>query len=1707
MNTIFPSLWPPQAYPDYEKKGHNKLNNNLTAGYLYHHAPQRKNAILSGEELFHRAHVLKQESSRQLDDKSRQIATLNQPQNIFERILYGLLLVSSLKVAQQHQVKPPAMSSSFPRPFLPPERRIKREALPALHDYAAERNYRLATYLNKNIGVGINPDFTDDKHLAIIIIDSIDRHPELMPDVARLTLYGSQLYGERRGETLRPLQQKGLIGQLLCQLIFREDNIALRIAKLFDANRSITHQAFAALVETWPLSESYVRNKWLWQEKYEAMEIPTLYLKSYFHVKDQPAWMAQNQTAILDLDNLWVGSLTWTLLHFGARAIVLDNPDNLISSSLSSLIELGIGLVSTSWHGLLATSAESTMYLGLVLYYLRARPELSIGQIMAEGSLDEVFAWFKADLEKRHLTAQHLYDSFSYYKINFQRPVWRSRKSAAEELLKQHCGSAQALIMGYDNLDRHDPPSHAPDPVGQLMRSSTARQCVANGASIPNLDTFYRREVDRFAMKIRALDTALLEAVFMPSDVLDDNLQADDERFLQGAEIKWVAPRLTQRRTIQDMFYSNKPIHYLSKPDTFFFQGGQGSDRRLFALRITDMGYLLRKIAVNDPHLGTLMPFMADWPLPERVSQHEFTLLPLNNTGISKEPNETLSLFLERYADFHYQLYRLKIHEMGYEEEKSGFHQLMASLPGLIIPFYGCANALHAGQAQDAFTSCLMDGALVGLPLVFTGVRAGLGLFRSAAIGAARTLSGPVFSASGQEVFRNIVPTRIQLAGGIEATHAQLWPFMDTVGKGILKSVDPGFAAARSLSILTKGLYLALLGRTTVGVVAWRSNIAKVTSGLPKFVPAIHVQDAKIVFGAEGRVPLTVAIKGVIYPVAKVQNSSIVAVETGERTLDGKLLFVQMDLQSQFGIYKKYYCLETGSAVCNLAEYSLPDFRIEKNAEIPPATEVQLFWPLSSSTPIYLLVVHPLHILDIADKTWVMFEINGRRWAFSRDNGTLMPADNLDDAQVRVRRSGEAIAMIHTGDNDRTFSLRFTPMRHQKKREAALPRVLDWHQLLTNYTLNEDESTGFNALIHDETHLDVQIGDARYLLLPEKNAATFLMCHPAQANAPVFRVAYQVGKGDFVFASPCEPLNAHHIGELLRRKIADHPQATQEPYINILLPPLVNGAFRYGNKMFLNLGGRFLHIAPFNGVYHTLSLDEGEAGAVNSYWTLRYELFTGCFDIIDISDRPPAPGHDAGSLSRFEKLAARTYAKSRFPSLAALCRRENATQDAALAQGHPLRTRLRQVALLLRLDPLRRDEILHASSSALRTFKMDKTLPAEWTAEYPPLALWATLVNVVAACQRDRSQGNPWSSRQLAFIADHPWHFFPPLLITQGPDCRATLINEDAAHEVIFEQKGIALAPLASETGYRRWFPAPGGNQPTIVTKFILAETQQPIFWVDGDNQIWAQTPDGVKTRLYRQASHHPVDDIIVSPDGDIVVLVTERTQGRIRALYYHLPFMGSPSAGQDKEFFEEALLTGIFVPGRALWVTNQGDLYAPWEKHWSFLEDDHPRWATPEGFQPDFVSPDQRFLGFVKRDVNMADHEILLHDTTNNKQHLLPRSQPLFCEGIGLGRMVSAAFSALNALVAVGFADGYIEIFRIGGGEETGGVFSLGYARLPMGRFILTDTVLPKPKQMVMKFNNAFDQLLVFHDVGDFRADHQGNGTYAVSEISLAEL
>lgn len=1654
---------------------------------------------------------------------------LRQPKNFAQRLVYALALLAppcyAKQVAGIQRVAANAASASYWGASYPLKAnvmpcvtyqgaRVKRRAPTLPRFVRGDPEYAICKLLNKKMSATINSDNIDALQLVDVILISLITHPEITPDLARLTLYNSGLYGERQGERLTTLQQKGIIGQLSCRLIYQEESIALRMIKLFDGNRHMTQKEFQEVVQTWSYPQDTHTIKNLWRMQFEGPEIPVVYLMDLYNTPEgRNKNTTNNIDASLDLDNLIVGSLTWGLLQFGARSITLNNADELHTFSTHSLLERGLGLVAMFREGLLASGVEPVFYLGLMIYYMRARPELTINQILSSGSLDAAFAHFKTELEYRHAIAQRLYNKFSDYQMTYQKTSWRSREAAARELVKKYCGGLNTPVFRITSTIRAIATTES-EIIRQIMLHPSSQICLVSGLSIPNLDEYYQEEVNHFAGIIRDLDIALMEAAFISSDIRDENIQAEDILFLEQATIKWVKPTLFQKRQTRDMFYSNIIIKSEHREDTQFFLAKNGNVEKLYVLQTTLQGYLLRKVPMNDPHHDSLSRYMVDWPSPSLVTQYELSIIPLRFNEIAKHENDTLLSFIRQHAEQNYHIYQHNLHGTGYGGTDS--ISITEKIYGYIIPFYSCIKSLNSGQHQAAYVECTVDGALVGLPLVFCGVKAGLGLLREASVGVAQSLSGPVYKATEQNIYRNMVPASVQIAGGITASKAEMRHFMDIMGKGAMKSIDPGFAAVQSFGHFANGIYAAAAGRSLLGLGAMPAQLIKVSGEIPKIISENIDLDIRISYDAKDITPLTLMVKGIDYSLLKVEGEYITAAATGERRPDGQVLYAQLDIQNQYGIYVKYSCLYFGNGRCQLIPYKPAEFELTLSHNSESTSNNPLFWLINSSIPIHLAVVYPLHVLEFSDRQWTIFEINHRRWAFEYDTNNIIPADNVEDWTIVSNRMGGMLSLIERSEDDRSFGLKLTPVDIRRKRQVGMPKMQDWGDFLVNYTLNDERADSQLAAVHNGNMLRVKIGENDFLLTPEKNAGTFLLNHPTDSNSPSFRVAYIADSGDFVFASPIEFSYSHHIGERLRHYFSEYPKATREPYVNYLLPPLLNGALKYGNAMFLKLGDRILPIIPEGDFYQSLPWTDDNR--FERRWTLRYELFTGTFDIVNIPDNPTKLYQGKQDMrSRFEKLAAQIYSQDTYATLAILCVMDNPSPDSSPAPVSDVYMRLRQTALLLRLDRWRRLELLHASSVSLRSFSVTAVLPQEWIVDYPAMSLWASLEKTVVLSLADETVRFNWTSRELTRLGNIFWRKNAPILFVMDPntqlfishidqDANGVRLRQDFKIEVLPD--GLNAMPVLIKNNMREWLPNINIYlHSTLVTKFRLSTTQQPVFLIDNESQIWAKTPDGVSTRLYRNNPQQKIDDIVTSPDGSVVALIHLITSSMADVKIYHMPRMGDQGGNEDLLHTGEYTFQGISTSVRASWVTDTGEMFVPLEDNWSYLTEKNARWAPPEGYKPNFVSPDQRFLGYVRREMDTLGDEVMLIDTHSDKLLLLTRSFPVSTASFGMGSLVSVAFSAVNALIAISFSDGYIEIYRIHDEENSGKVVSLGNVTLPLANMIIDNLPHAKPKQIAMQFNNAFNRLIVFHDVGDLTFDLHTNCTYAASEVFLQQL
>ena len=1683
-----------------------------------------EHVAMDGRDLYLMAQQYGQEHRHLWSVNSHGPRTLKKPRDFSQRLVYALAAISPFQtdwrplsaaarnysglVPADYQPAPNAKGvylSHISDYTVYERKRIRRDTRATSSRPKPDWKYRLAAFMNLHTASSLELDAIDDEQLAKVILHSIKPHPELIPDIARLALFGSNLYGERQGEDISPEQQLEMIGQALCKLIFKEENVGMRVAKIYARMRPCTLRELTAAVYNWTFSSADEQAQWIWRQRFEAYEIPDIYLVSGHKLGSMRKETQSDKQALHNRDDLWVGSPTWVLLHTGARALLSSGSDDLSWQSALTLIQLGLGIISAFEKGDLANAAEPSLYYGLLVYHLSIFPDAVLEESLSIPRLTQTFEHLLKTLAGRHKTARYIFESFTAYRQVYSTRPWRWRKWAAQELLSRTCGTSSRLapiekksfLMAFQGVYA--------DPILQLMAYPTGQRCLSTNKSVPDLNEYYRRAVEKAALHIHHVDKALLEVAFTPSDFCDENLQYNEWEFLNQADIELVEPRLYRIRHKHEMFFSNVIISYLSKADTVFFLARFNSQKKLYSLKTTENGYKLRQINTEDPELRDLRPYMRSWPSTKIKNIFRFQLMTLENPAINKNHQENLTQLYTRYADMHYQAYRARLYEIGYQTVGAELPEIIDDIQGLIIPFYDCISSLKKGDKNISFIECSVDGMLVGLPIFFTGVKASLSLYRQALIGSARTFTRSSFIASPEQLFRNTIPISTQIAGGVIGTSEQLNTFLFNIGKQVVKSCDPGIAAIRSLGIVGHSLRMAVAGHALTKISPhFLRESRHLSAETHKILTArtSRLYDISYGYGENGLTPLTLTLEGIDYSVLEtyppIMQAPIIAVENGELSDMGYPVFVQLDMQTQLGIYKKYVCLDIGQRHCQLQEYLPQETIFDVKPIITARDDENLQWLLVGTTPIYLAVVYPQHRVSFSGRQKLFFEINGQGWAFNPESHELNPVGYLDDWHMRPRSWNDPFATLDITNNHTGLQLRMHQAPPSITVSASLQKFRTSRAFLSSYEL-----TGMNASpetigFYDSASLIARIDTCWYWLKLEPRKSTFLLTHPTRHRAGSLRVVYDFTSSSFLLATPADRLNSHRFGEPLAREIAARGTG---PCIHRLLPPQLNGAFRFGSVMFIKLGDICLNIQSYDGLYYLISDDDDQENSLR--WSLRYELFTESFALIAKTDPMLAP-IDSQQWSKFEQLAMRTYNRTAFPTMKALCQADR--------EEPALQSRLRQTALVIRLDPARRMMLLHASSAIVRTFKLDTALTASYKAAYPALALWTTFEKTVdgfsSCCPLKYRE---WDKRQLSRADVLPDQFPPPDLVALGHKQRPFLIyrtesdEEKAATKYIelrVKPQGLSAIPEPAREKLRRWMPDPIKTSTIIVSKYVLNIGRQITFWLNKANQIIGRQPESDNIQFLGNYSQSGVNNIVVSPDGDIVVLLYSVDILALKAEFYRLPGSRTKPALMKIRPHKQTMIVDTVTPYCDYWVTNQGELFIPRGQGWAAPDNKRHAWPIPENSKASFVTRDQHYLGYVRQNAQLHLQDIILYDTISQEKLSLSRSKPPLPRLFGTTQAIAAAFSALNTLIAVGYSDGYIEIYRIAASSMPTSVLPLGGTYLPLARYIIDGESYFKAKQMVMKFNNAFDELMVFHDEGDCNNASKGNFTFALTQV-----
>ncbi len=179
----------------------------------------------SGRDLHRMAQQYGKQSQSTRDLGLHHPMRLKKPRNLAQRFVYALTAISPVQAywqtvnatqedsnvsAPTRYQQPAAHNGSrfnhgdFPDRDVCEVKRVRRGALAQSSLTKPDWKYRLAAFMNLHAAFGLDLNAIDDEQLAKAILHNIEPQSKLLPDIARLTLFGSHRYGERRGGGHQP---------------------------------------------------------------------------------------------------------------------------------------------------------------------------------------------------------------------------------------------------------------------------------------------------------------------------------------------------------------------------------------------------------------------------------------------------------------------------------------------------------------------------------------------------------------------------------------------------------------------------------------------------------------------------------------------------------------------------------------------------------------------------------------------------------------------------------------------------------------------------------------------------------------------------------------------------------------------------------------------------------------------------------------------------------------------------------------------------------------------------------------------------------------------------------------------------------------------------------------------------------------------------------------------------------------------------------------------------------------------------------------------------------------------------------------------------------------------------------------------------------------------------------------------------------------
>jgi hypothetical protein len=570
-------------------------------------------------------------------------------------------------------------------------------------------------------------------------------------------------------------------------------------------------------------------------------------------------------------------------------------------------------------------------------------------------------------------------------------------------------------------------------------------------------------------------------------------------------------------------------------------------------------------------------------------------------------------------------------------------------------------------------------------------------------------------------------------------------------------------------------------------------------------------------------------------------------------------------------------------------------------------------------------------------------------------------------------------------------------------------------------------------------------------------------------NLTSFTITFSSIENKFIAAKPYLKKSSSNIGYALEDAVDKHCE-----YVDVLnkYPTLLlSGAVSYKSELKLRIQNYYYNLEQSVDGYFYLKCNIGMS--IKSF-KLFYDLFTESFELAP--HRPSDTFSEDFFTSPYDNLISQLFPVKKNPDMADLI---NLNTD---IYSDKLKMRLHQASFLQRLNPIDRMDTLLLPITQIYSWELHRdTLPFQRL--YPAAALWMT-----------------WQ-RQLHLLIKNKIPYRLPLvekiqLQTDNNNITAAdglLINsrytDDEAIWISNDKKQQPLVLYTSETGFsskefqinneeRQWIPTVKSSRPLSVTQFMYEkDIHLKIIIIKNNKNIKLIDCHRYSEQVYIENDLTNREYFIISPGGEWVASIDDTH----KIIFYNLWAEKSTYLRKSKVFIQisdsSTLLDFHSRDYHLLMLSDDGTLYYPEGNSWRDSQYKY-LWLPPKDFFPSFISHDYRFMGFKNKD----DFDVILYDQKRKLATLLKRPPGI----LNNGYITAVSFSALNAVVALAFNDGFIYLYDLISDREEPSINPIAHVKL-------NNIINGKEyNNILMRFEGLFNTLTIIHPEGVWNASSE---------------